>query len=535
MPFRSEWLRSIPTRYLVLLILFLFLPAHLINLGIAPFNGDEAIRSLVSLEMDLSGNYIAPTMHGAPYINKPPLFNWILLVFFKIFGYFGEYPARTATVFFLAVYGWAVYRFTRATFGFEFAFLSALMVVTTGRFLIYDSMLGLIDTTFSVVIYTLFMSIYYFGIRAQWLRLFLASYFLMAAAFMLKGLPAVVFQGLSLSAGLIYFGQWRRLFSWQHLAGILVAAGILGGYLWAYAQYQPLEALLPNLMEESVKRTAVVFGWWKTVKHIFLFPFDSVYHFLPFSLLILAWINRHFWQRIRENKFVFFNFLMLAVNLPVYWSSVQVYARYLLMFIPLFTVLSFYLMEQERAAGTWRYRWFCGLLGVLAVLLPVTFFALPFAPEVNFLPGIWPLSFGLGLALAAVAVCYFTDKKRFLWWSIMSLLLARIAFDLIILPTRHHENDVSVAKRAVYNLVEKYRDRKWIIYGDSYVREPASFYMTQQFGHIVPRSFRTDVPNALYFVNPLDFPNPDSIFQRRPIDTLQTDYKEYILLLYSLE
>jgi len=83
--------------------------------------------------------------------------------------------------------------------------------------------------------------------------------------------------------------------------------------------------------------------------------------------------------------------------------------------------------------------------------------------------------------------------------------------------------------------VEKYRDRKWIIYGDSYVREPASFYMTQQFGHIVPRSFRTDEPNALYFVNPLDFPNPDSIFQRRPVDTLQTDYKEYILLLYSLE
>jgi len=223
------------------------------------------------------------------------------------------------------------------------------------------------------------------------------------------------------------------------------------------------------------------------------------------------------------------------VNLPVYWSSVQVYARYLLMFIPLFTVMSFYLMEQERAAGTWRYRLFYGLLAVLAVLLPGTFFALPLVPEVNFLPGIWPLSFGFGLALAAVAVCYFLDKKRFLWWSIVSLLLARIAFDLIILPTRHHENDVSVAKRAVYNLVEKYRDRKWIIYGDSYVREPASFYMTQQFGHIVPRSFRTDEPNALYFVNPLDFTNPDSIFQRRPVDTLQTDYKEYILLLYSLE
>lgn len=320
-------LRAIPTRYLVLLILLLFFfPAHLIHLGIAPFNGDEAIRSLVALEMDLSGNYIAPTMHGAPYINKPPLFNWILLVFFKLFGYFGEYPARTATVFFLAVYGWAVYRFTRATFGFEFAFLGPdggyHRPVSDLRFHAGPDQYHFFGGDLHPVHEHLLF--WYSGAMAAPVP---GELFLMAAAFMLKGLPAVVFQGLSLTAGLIYFGQWRRLFSWQHLAGISVAAGILGGYLWAYAQYQPLEALLPNLMKESVKRTAVVFGWWKTVKHIFLFPFDSVYHFLPFSLLILAWINRHFWQRIRENKFVFFNFLMLAVNLPVYWSSVQVYAR----------------------------------------------------------------------------------------------------------------------------------------------------------------------------------------------------------------
>lgn len=535
MPVLSDRLRALPTRYLVFLILLLFFSAHLINLGVAPFNGDEAIRSLVALEMHLSGNYIAPTMHGAPYINKPPLFNWILLVFFKLFGYFGEYPARTATVFFLAVYAWAIYRFTRREFGFEFAFLSAFMVVTTGRFLIYDSMLGLIDTTFSVVIYTLFMCIWYFGNRGQWWRLFLSTYFLMAAGFLLKGLPAIVFQGLSLTAGLLFFGQWWRLFSLQHLAGLVLAATIMGGYLWAYVQFRPLEVLLPNLAEESVKRTAVVFGWWNTVKHVFRFPFDSVYHFLPFSLLILAWFDRHFWQRIRQNRFVFFNFLMLAVNLPVYWSSVQVYARYMLMFIPLFTVLSFYLMEQERENGSRRYRLFYGLLGVLSLLLPLAFLALPFVPEVNFLPGIWPLSLGFGLTLAITAGCFMADKKRFLWWSIVSLLLARTAFDLIILPTRHHENDVSVAKRDVYQLVEKYNNHRWYVLGESYLREPASFYMTQQLGYIVQRTADTDMPGALYLVNSEEYPLSDFYFRSSPVDTLQTDYREYKILVYLRE
>ncbi|MBK9338642.1 MAG: hypothetical protein IPM98_19770 [Lewinellaceae bacterium] len=525
-------IRALPTRYLVLFILALFLPAHLINLGVAAFNGDEAIRSLVALEMHLSGNYIATTLHGWPYINKPPLFNWILLVFFKMFGYFGEFPARTATVFFLVVFGVAIYRFTVREFGRSFAFLAALMTVLAGRFLIYDSMLGLIDTTFSVVIYTLFMSIYYFGVRGQWQRLFLVSYALMATGFLLKGLPAIVFQGFSLTAGLVFFGQWRRLFSWQHVLGGLLAVAILGGYLAIYAQYRPMEVFLPNLWNESVRRTGVVFGWWRTVEHVFRFPFDAVYHFLPFSLLILAWFDRHFWQRLRQNRFVFFNFVLLAVNLPIYWSSVQVYARYLLMFIPLFTVLSFHLMEQDRAANTWRYRVFQGLLGVLVVLLPVAFGALPWVPEVNFLAGIGPLALGSAATLAAVATCYFADRRRYLFWVILSLLVARIAFDRIILPTRHHENETSKARQDVRDLVDKYRDRTWYAYGTSYIREPASFYMTQKLGYIVQRTTDASKPNALYLVNPSDEPIAYWLFGSPPVDTLRTDYSGEWLLVY---
>ena len=527
-------LRAIPTRYLALLIVALFFPAHFIHLGLAAFNGDEGIRSLVALEMQLSGNYIAPTMHGAPYINKPPLFNWLLLVFFKLFGYFGEFPARTATVFFLAIYGWAVFRFTRKEFGREFAVLAAFMTVTSGRFLIYDSMLGLIDTTYSALIYTLFMSISAFGVRGQWLRLFLVSYLLMALGFLLKGMPSIVFQGLSLTAGLIWFGQWRRLFSVQHLAGIAVAAAVLGAYLLVYAQYRPLDVLLPNLLNESTKRTAVVFGFWRTVGHLFQFPFDSIYHFLPFSLLILAWLDRRLLQRLRQNRFIAFQMLMIAVNLPVYWSSVQVYARYLLMFTPLFTVVGFYLMEQDRAVRSWRYRVFYGALGVLLTVLPLTFFAFRWVKAVNFLPGILPLSLSFGLALAVPAFFYFLDPKRYLWWCVVALLVARIAFDCIVLPARHFQNDTSNARQAVYDLVKKYPDRAWYVYGDSYMRECNSFYMTQQLGYIVPRTRNLNNRNALYLVNPNEEPLQSLAFQGPPSDTLHTDYREVNILVYLL-
>jgi 4-amino-4-deoxy-L-arabinose transferase-like glycosyltransferase len=251
MRFLLDWLAGLPVRSLVRFILLLGLPAFLIHLGAVTFIDDESIRAQVALEMHLSGNYIATTLHGEPYINKPPLFNWMLLAAFRAWNAFTELPARLVTVLSLAGYALLIFVSVRRRFSFETAFVTALMVVTCGRFLFYDAMLGLIDTTFSVVTYGLFMSLYFLGVRGRWRLLFLSSYGLMAIGFMLKGFPAIVFQGLSLPAALLFFRQPRRLISIDHLLGLLVAAAVLGGYLFAYAWYESPDRLLANLMHRG--------------------------------------------------------------------------------------------------------------------------------------------------------------------------------------------------------------------------------------------------------------------------------------------
>jgi 4-amino-4-deoxy-L-arabinose transferase-like glycosyltransferase len=522
-------LRALPHRYLFLAVLILFFPAHLINLGVAAFNGDEAIRAWVAMEMDFSGNYIATTMHGEPYINKPPLFNWMILAATKMWGGFDEWPSRLVTVFFLCVFAYTIFRVVRQRFTTEFAFLAAMMTVTSGRWLFYDSMLGLIDTTFSWVMYLLFMSIWFFGKKEQWLRLFLASYFLMAVGFLLKGFPALVFQSLSLLAGLYFFKNLKLLFSWKHLAGIALAAGIIGLWLGVYAQYRPLEVLLPNLMQESVKRTVAQHTIWDTLAHTLKFPLDSLYHFLPFSLLLVFCFDRHIWEKIRRDEFVFFNFIMLAVNLPIYWTSTGVMPRYLLMFVPLFNVIGLYLLEQNRSPKTWRFNTFYWMLGILLTLGPVVTAAMPFIKEVNWLPGIWPISVALALLLALAATMYFIDKQRFLWWFVIGLLLIRVGFDLVILPVRHHENDTSIARRDAIEMADKYRDRRWYVWSDSETREPAMFYATERLGYIIKRTDDLNIPNALYLVNLRQYPN----FEGKCLDTLRTDYKTTTLLLFA--
>lgn len=522
-------LRAFPTRYLIFTILVLCIPAYLINLGLAGFIGDEAIRSWVALEMKFSGNYIATTMHGEPYINKPPLFNWMILGAAKLWGNFDEWPSRLLTVFFLAIFGYSVFQAVRRYFSMETAFLAAMTTVTSGRFLFYDSMLGLIDTAFSVVVYLLFMGIFFLGKREQWLRLFLLSYFLMAVGFMLKAFPAIVFQGFTLLAGLFYFKKLNLLFSWKHLAGMLLGGGLIALYLAVYVQYRPLEALLPNLLHESVKRTAAEHGLLNTLRHVFSFPFDSVYHFLPYSLLLLCWLDGKLWERIRNHEFVQYNFLVLAVNLPVYWTSSEVMPRYLLMFIPLFNLIGLYLLEQNRGASSWRYRAFFYILGVLlAAGLAVTI-VLPFIGQLKSLPGILPISAGLIVLMVLFTTAYFADRQRFLLWFVAAIVVVRIGFNLIVLPVRHHNNDLSTSRRDARRMVEKYADRKWYVYADSETREPAMYYATAGLGYIIRRTDRTDIPNALYLVNMRQYPR----FEGTCLDTLRTDYPSTTLLLFS--
>lgn len=517
----SNWVNNLSNKQLALGLIILAIPAFLIHLGMYAFTGDEAIRALVALEMKLSGNFIATTMHGAEYINKPPLWNWLILIVSKLWGSYGEWPSRLCTLFSLLGFAWLHYRFLRTEFGKTTAFLGSMMLITSGRILFYDSMLGLIDTAFSLSMYALFMVIYREGKRGNWMRLFVWSYLLMSIGFMLKGLPAIVFQGLSLSTGLLFFRQGRRLFSWQHLLGASIALAILGTYLGILSFYRPIDVYLENLLHESAKRTIIVHEWWKFWIHLIKFPLDNIYHFLPWSLLVIFWLDRHFWKKLKMNDFARYNFWIVAINLIIYWTSPQVLARYLLMFIPLFNTIGIYLMLKADLTD-WRNKVFYGIIGLFIVGTSAIVLVLPWYPETSTISHIAWISFVIGLAFIILLWLYFYQKGRRLWWFIGALLIGRICFDLVVLPIRTQNSIVTQARADVWTLAAKYPDKHWYVYGDAYLREPASFYLTNSVGYIIERTWDTQIPNAIYLVSHQSYPD----FPGECIDTLQTDYPE---------
>jgi 4-amino-4-deoxy-L-arabinose transferase-like glycosyltransferase len=187
-----------PTQYPVLffvLALILFFPAFLINLGDQTFIDDEATRALVAFEMIQSGDYVTPTEGGDIYLRKPPMFNWLVAFSFKIFGEYSEFAARIPMIVSLFFLTLAVFVLYRRELGNELAVISALMFLTCGRIIIYESLVGLIDLTFSLLTFSLFILIYKAFNQGNMLKLFIAAYVLTGISFLLKGLPAIVFLG----------------------------------------------------------------------------------------------------------------------------------------------------------------------------------------------------------------------------------------------------------------------------------------------------------------------------------------------------
>ncbi len=513
--------KTMPDGAVMAIVAGLCIPTFWINLHLMPFIGDEGIRSGVALEMYLSGNYLTPTLNGEPYFNKPPLYNWLLVGARFLFGAFGEWPSRNATLFFLALFAATVFVHVRKTFGAQAGILAAFMLVSSGRILFWDSMLGLIDICFSWLIYLNWMLWYQWGRKEHWWRLFVVSYAITAAAFLMKGLPALVFQAFSVPAALVLLGSWRKLFSVQHVAGVFTGVLLGASYYVAYADAVSLEKAFAVLIDQSLQRTATHFGIWKTVVHLFTFPFEQVYHFLPWSLLLIFIAHPRFWAWVRNQPFVHFNCWMLLVNLPVYWSSVEVYPRYLLMFVPLFNVVFVYAYRQLEATALAKM--VCRLYSAIAVAVVLVVACLPAVERLHELRSfhlLWLLTL---IPAILVAWASLTDGNRILLWTVAVVLLVRIALNIFVLPFRAEEARYGYSREQAARAVARFPDKTWRVYGQTAMDNTARFYLENAAQQIMNRTETID-SSAVYIVERGRYPD----FPGTPVDSILISGRFYV-------
>lgn len=474
---------------LLLGICLVLIPALLTHLGLVALYDDEAIRALVALEMKISGDFIVPTLFGEAYYNKPPLYNWLLHAVFEVTGRSDEFIVRLPAVVFLLAFCFSIWKMVQPKIqSMDVGLWAALALLTCGRILFWDSMLGLIDIAFSWDMYLLLMVVFSEGEKERHGRLFFLSYGLAAIGFMLKALPAVVFLGTALLTYFIWQKKWRLLFSWKHLVGSLAFILPVGAYYWAYAERNGLDVILNTIFRESTKRTAAEYGWGETLGHLFTFPFEVVYHFLPWTVFALFLFRKNAWKLIRANKFVVWNLLVFLTTILPYWVSVQVYPRYLFMHVPLLFTALFYLYGQNKKEASQMVRLIENVFFVLCLLATVGSVLPLFWEAVDEVPGRTLKTVFLTLSFGGLSLLYWKWKPHRMLVFVLVMLVARLGFDWFVLPTRPAVECSTKVRQTTLEAIERLDGAPVEIYKYSVGEEPLTGYLfARETGEILRR------------------------------------------------
>jgi 4-amino-4-deoxy-L-arabinose transferase-like glycosyltransferase len=462
-----------------------------------PFILDEATRAIVALEMEYSGNFIVPTINGEFYYNKPPLFNWIQVLFVKITGNTDEFIFRLPVVLSLFLFSITVYLTQKKEAGKMLAFFAALSVLTCGRILLYDSLKGLIDITFSWVIYLLFWYIFHFGRRKEYYNLFLVAYLLATIGFLMKGLPALVFLAISLLAYFMYHKDIKPLFSVQHLAGFALFLVVAGAYLFVYSRYNSLENYFGTLWSESSKRTFIDNSLWESVKHLFLFPLDFIYHFLPWTLLTFVFLFKTARKATFNNEFGRFALWVFLSNILIYWLSPAIYPRYLFMFLPLTFYLIFF-AYFEILKTRQLYINVNSVFVIFSILLLLLILSVPLIAEREIYNHFY-LKYAslILLALPPVYLLIYRKVNRILLF-ISFLLIARIAFNWFVIPDRIENGTDLYQKNGAIVAAELSASEPLYLLEDTRIHHVSTYYIMRTREDILTRWYGKPNPQYLY-------------------------------------
>jgi len=484
---------------------------HFIHLGTQPLYLEEPRRAIIAMELLENGNLLVPTLLGDYYYNKPPLFNWVLLGFVALAGSFQEWALRLPTVISLFLWAGIIYEFGRRYVGVRFGWYSALLTVTCGAFLYYFSLIAEIDLFYSLITFSAILALFYGYERQQWLTTFIAVYGLTALGFLTKGLPSVAFAGISILTWLFYQRDWRRLFSWQHIAGGTFFLVLTGLYYWGYAQFHDPTLVLERLWSESSNRTvAGDSGLGAFLGHLLTFPLNVWVNLLPVAGLLLIFLfandRQTGWTALRKHSFMWFCFLMLIANISLYWLSPGTRLRYIYPLFPfaIYLLVWFWLQPKMRQ---WPGKVFRTVAGVLIHLLPLGALAILWVPALDFLPYRPVLSISFALSLSA-GVWFFWRKppsslERTRYTLLILLLgigLSRWLFAFTVLPQRAQAGGAYNNKQRAGRIHELTQNAPVHTVGEDKVIAYTSIFYLDRLREKTVRRQDTLIPGEYYLI-----------------------------------
>lgn len=306
---------------------------------------NETKRLSTSYEMTLTGDYFRPAYLGVAVYNKPPLFNWLVILNSKLIGWnnaTARMLALLATVGTALLTGMLAFRLSRDK---TVSYLSSLLYISSGGILWCFGWRGEIDPVL-VFFSTLMLSLQAGAFLFKHNKSIYFAGFLAGVLFLFVGFNAYLFFGLTYLAFGLAMRQGSCLGSRPYLLSYLLS--LLAPAAWLAIAGSPA-LYLKALAAETFFHGSYFEGGAALYLGDFLdFLFDTFKQLFPASLVVIALLIK---QRITLSPFLRCLLFVGVINYLPYLVSAfinpsTVHSIYLIPLIPPFAIVLSYLFVE---------------------------------------------------------------------------------------------------------------------------------------------------------------------------------------------
>jgi 4-amino-4-deoxy-L-arabinose transferase-like glycosyltransferase len=372
---------------------------------------DSAKYATLSREIYQSGNWLHLKICGHPYLQKPPLLFWLGAIFFHLFGVsIVAFKIPTLLFTFLGIY--SVYRFGKLIYDEKTGRIAAVIYGISEAMFLYNMDVHTDALLTANIIFGTWQIAEYLDKRK--LINYILGFMGIGLAMISKGFIGLVVPAISIGGYLLMKKDFRTIFSFRWIGGILILALILFPVLKGLYDQFGAEGIKFYFWSNNIDR---IRGEYSDFQHDYFFSLHTLaYIFLPWSLYTFSafvndarqWAQNHF---TLKNPKVVYNYAVIVVLLLVVSISSQQSPHYLLPAIPFIAMVTARFINEisttNQKIKTQK------LLFIFRNL--IVFFT-------------WPVIF--------VTVFYFFPVHQPIIWGILLLLLIFQIFSLFQLKTR---------------------------------------------------------------------------------------------------
>ncbi len=380
-------------RLILIIFLFSFLTSF-VGINWINFLGpDEPRYAKIGFEMDRSGDYIVPKLHGKPWLEKPPLTYWFVAAGSKIFG---ESEVGARFFFSLLAFFFPPFLFlflTKFLNNLKISFFSTLILIFSPYWFVFSKAISC-DFLFSTFLFVSILLLYFYfeGVCKKYFLIF-SSLFL-ALSVLSKGILAYI---LFFIFFYVYGFLNKKFFIFSRKFLITIFLSLLFSFPWFYLVF---EKIGPYFFWEFIVNHN--FARFFTPIHFHIKPFYYFFPvffvgFFPFSLFIihiksLFQIDESMRKKIYPFLFTFIFYfiffslsksklpgylfpavLMLVIPFAYIWKEVERNSRSKSFFTFLFIL--FFLILDVLIVYLYKYTEFINILPYLILLVVSTLFS----------------------------------------------------------------------------------------------------------------------------------------------------------------